>query len=230
MAHLANKTYITAFAGPEVTQTSIETFEDRFAAARSWHDDFSVAVTRSFNESKVEEIADLCLRELAPESNPFHPYFFVVLDDRTNRDGSVVLHHQGDAAGNPARREELRVSPGTLPSLISILNTGMRDIPQILSNDAPSEPAELASWSYDVPIDHSNTHQTTRLPISEFAVSSGGDHIYKLSIPPQRVAAAGFPEVPIELHWFGQAGLSVLLFACWARNTPHSKFVTGQQV
>jgi len=225
MVNTADNTYVATFARPEVTQSSLESFEQKFADGKAWHDDFCAIVTRSFGDKSIDELAELCCQHFESGSNPFYPDFFIVLDDRTNKDGSVLLYHRRVQAVAP---EELRVSPASLPALLSVVNVGMRDIPYIIANEAPDDPEELATWFHDVPVDNSDTHKTARVPVQQSSVTRVNDHFNKVNISADRAAAAGVPEVPIELNWFGDVGPSVLLFSCWEKKSPENKVVMGQ--
>ncbi|KAK0216348.1 hypothetical protein IW262DRAFT_1399781 [Armillaria fumosa] len=220
----AEKSSIAGFARAGINQSTIEKFDDECAKGREWHDVIGVYVTRSFSNMNDEELASLCLERFSCTSNPYHPYFFVVLDERTAKDGSVSLHQQSENGGD---RMSIRVSPATIPSLVVLLDAGMKDIPYIIANDCPEDENEAKVWVYDVPLDFSDIQINVRLPSNEFKRQSPGpdDDIETLKKSGIRLSA-DYEAANVELKWFGEAPETVLVQG-FISEKENRIFVTG---
>ncbi|KAK0445609.1 uncharacterized protein EV420DRAFT_1484253 [Desarmillaria tabescens] len=213
----AQKTSIAGFARAGIKLSTIEKFDDECAKGREWYDVIGVYVTRSFSEMGDDELASLCLQKFSSTSNPYHPYFFIVLDERTEEDGSVSLHQQGE---NGSDRVSIRVSPATIPSLVVLLDEGMKDIPSIITNDYPEDEGEAGVWVFDAPLDFSDIQIKARMASSEFKRQSPGpdDDIESLKKSGIRLSE-DYEAVNVELKWFGEAPETLLV----------QGFISGQQ-
>lgn len=93
----------------------------------------------------------MCLDHFTPSDNPYYPYMFVVLDERTAQDGTVLLYH--DREPFEERKvgdlpEELRITPASIPTLLSCLDIHHKTIPEIVENHMPD--GEEETWFDDV--------------------------------------------------------------------------------
>ncbi|KAK0200690.1 hypothetical protein DFS33DRAFT_1444865 [Desarmillaria ectypa] len=220
----AEKTSIAGFARAGISQLTIEKFDDECAKGREWYDVIAVHVTRSFSKMDDDELASLCLERFSSVSNLYHPYFFIVLDERTEKDGSVSLHQQSENGGD---RVSIRVSPATIPSLVVLLDEGMKDIPSIFANDYPEDEGVADVWVYNVPLDFSNIQVNVRLPSNEFKRQSPGpdEDIETLKKSGIRLSA-DYEVANVELKWFGEAPETLLLQG-FISEKHHRIFVTG---
>ncbi|PBK85622.1 hypothetical protein ARMGADRAFT_1169390 [Armillaria gallica] len=220
----AKKSSVAGFARAGINQSTIEKFDDECAKGREWHDVIGVYVTTSFSDMNDEELASLCLEKFSCTSNPYHPYFFVVLDERTEKDGSVSLHQQSENGGD---KMSIRVSPATIPSLVVLLDEGMKDIPSIIANDYPEDEDEAEVWVYDVPLDFSDIQINIRLPSNEFKRQSPGpdDDIETLKKSGIRLSA-DYEAANVELKWFGEAPETLLVHG-FISEKQNRIFVTG---
>ncbi|KAG7441271.1 uncharacterized protein BT62DRAFT_937307 [Guyanagaster necrorhizus] len=211
-AQRAEKSSIVAFAGAGIRRGTIERFDD------------DVYVTANFGYMDDAELSSLCLERFSTTSNAYHPCFFVVLDKRTEKDGSVLLYHQNEDGTD---RVSIRVSPATIPSLVVLLDTGMNDIPSIKANHYPKGEEDAKDWVYDACLDCSDIQINIRLPSWEFKRQSPGpdDDMEILKKRGIRFSAA-YEAANIELKWFGEAPDSLLLQA-FISEKQNRIFVTG---
>ena len=91
------------------------------------------------------------LDHFTPSDNPYYPYMFVVLDERAAQDGTVLLYH--DREPFDERKvgdlpEELRITPASIPTLLSCLDIHHQTIPEIIENHMPD--GEEETWFDDV--------------------------------------------------------------------------------
>lgn len=82
--------------------------------------------------------------------NMYHPYFFVVLDNRTAEDGSVLLVHDREPDGEKREGdppEEIRITPASIANFVANINIGHTTIEETICNDLPEDEEE--TWVYD---------------------------------------------------------------------------------
>ncbi len=92
---------------------------------------------------------DLAVEKFKGPDTGYYPYFIVMIDKRTAEDGSVLLV-QRDPQYPP--QWELRITPSSLSTFLSICDIGHTTIEGVLLNDNPDYEE---SWVHDVPFDHS---------------------------------------------------------------------------
>jgi len=208
---------------PGCSPEAAEAFEDKFARGRDFWNTYTACPTAvPAGHDTVEDLAKLCTDKFSAVDNPYHPHYFLVLDQRTAADGTVIVAHQDQVAG----LQTLRCTPDTVSVLISCLSIYHNSIPDIIGNDVPvaDEETYMDTFIYDVPFDHSERHNNVRVPLEQFTRTPGpGEGFTTLRLDAQKVVSLdrGLPDTDVELVWFGEPlTTSILLLHGASMDTP----------
>ena len=98
------------------------------------------SVLTEYAES-INELVALCCSGFSATSNPFYPYFLVILDEQTEQDGSACLVHR---IGDETTRT-LRVHPHTLSGFMGVASIEHTTIEDIILNNCPEDDPEQAN-------------------------------------------------------------------------------------
>ncbi|KAF8961168.1 hypothetical protein BDZ97DRAFT_1921547 [Flammula alnicola] len=229
---LERKTSVVCFVKSEVAPTAIEAFEDRFAKGRDCWNTWTIHPTKSYNDSEclresVLDLLDLCREKFSEPNNVFYPYFLVILDERTVRDGSVLLVQRDPMFPGTW---ELRISPGSLAVFLTISSIGHTTIEDVIANEGYDDESRKDMYIYDVAFDHGDDlrMKNARIPVSEFQRSNEADGVSTLRLSASKTEAYGLPAVDIQVQWFGEPLNAILILSATLEDNPNERHVVGE--